>query len=93
MDNKDFQNNIEPEEQEIDLMELAQKLWAEKRMILKWCGIAALIGLIVAFSIPKEYSTTVKLAPEISDSKAKAGGLGALASMAGVNLGRGVKPE
>ena len=58
-------------------------------MILKWCGIAALIGLIVAFSIPKEYSTTVKLAPEISDSKAKAGGLGALASMAGVNLGSG----
>lgn len=89
MDNKDFQNNIEPEEQEIDLMELARKLWAEKRMILKWGGIAAVIGLIVAFSIPKEYSTTVKLAPEISDSKAKAGGLGALASMAGVNLGGG----
>ena len=51
MDNKDFQNNIEPEEQEIDLMELAQKLWAEKRMILKWCGIPDLYPDVVK-SVP-----------------------------------------
>ena len=41
-----------PEEQEIDLIELAQKLWKERKFLLKGCGIAVVVGLIVAFSIP-----------------------------------------
>jgi len=57
-----------PEEQEIDLIELAQKLWKERKFLLKGCGIAVVVGLIVAFSIPKEYTTTVKLAPETQDA-------------------------
>lgn len=73
-------------EQEIDLIELAQKVWAERKTVLKVCGIAALVGLVVAFSIPKEYSTEVTLAPE-SASKVNAGSMGALAAMAGINLG------
>lgn len=76
-------------EAEIDLLELAQKLWAERKLILKWCGIAAIVGLVVAFSIPKEYTTTVKLAPESADGKGVSGNLGALASMAGISLGGG----
>lgn len=76
-------------EAEIDLLELAQKLWAERKLILKWCGIAAIVGLVVAFSIPKEYTTTVKLAPESADGKGVGGNLGALASMAGISLGGG----
>lgn len=75
-----------PEEQEIDLIELAQKVWADRKMLYKVCGIAAVIGLIVGFSIPKEYSTEVTLAPE-SASKVNAGSMGALAAMAGINLG------
>ena len=78
-----------PEEQEIDLIELAQKVWAERKMLYKVCGIAAVIGLIVGFSIPKEYSTEVTLAPE-SASKMNAGSMGALAAMAGINLGGSV---
>ena len=75
------------EEEEIDLLELARKLWAERRMIIRWCIIAAVIGVIVGFSIPKEYTTTVKLAPEIINTKRSSGSLSLLASMAGVNLG------
>lgn len=44
----------QPEEQEIDLIELAQKVWASRKLVFKACGIAALVGLVVAFSIPKE---------------------------------------
>ena len=73
-----------PEEQEIDLIELAQKLWKERKFLLKGCGIAVVVGLIVAFSIPKEYTTTVKLAPETQDA-AKKSSLGGLAAMAGIN--------
>jgi uncharacterized protein involved in exopolysaccharide biosynthesis len=75
-------------EQEIDLIELAKKFWGERKFILKTGGIAIIAALVVAFSIPKEYTTTVKLAPEVSDaSKKRANSLGGLAAMAGVNVG------
>lgn len=72
--------------QEIDLIELAKRLWNERKFLYKCCGIAVVVGLVVAFSIPKEYSTTVKLAPETSDPSKKMGNLGGLAAMAGINL-------
>jgi uncharacterized protein involved in exopolysaccharide biosynthesis len=71
-------------ENEIDLMELAKKLWEERKFILKVCGIALLVGLVVAFSLPKEYKTEVIFALDV-DSKG-IGGFGALASMVGINL-------
>lgn len=76
----------QPEEQEIDLIELAQKVWASRKLVFKACGYAVIVGLIVAFSIPKEYSTSVTLAPETA-SKSGGGSMGALAAMAGINLG------
>lgn len=77
------------EEKEIDLLELASKLWKGRRFIIKWSVIGAVVGLIVAFSIPKEYATSVKLAPEATGGKSAGGGLGALAAMAGINTGSG----
>ena len=76
----------QPEEQEIDLIELAQKVWAERKLVFKACGIAVIVALVVAFSIPKEYATSVTLAPE-TGGKSASGSIGALASMAGINLG------
>ena len=78
-----------PEEQEIDLLELAGKVWAERRLVLKWCGIAVVVALIVGFSIPKEYTTTVMLAPEVEGGSRSLGGLSALAGMAGINVNAG----
>ena len=71
------------------MIELAQKVWADRKMLYKVCGIAAVIGLIVGFSIPKEYST-VTLAPEVQARLVNAGSMGALAAMAGINLGGSV---
>lgn len=79
-------NPQQPEEQEIDLIELAQKVWAERKLIFKACGIAVVVALVVAFSIPKEYATSVTLAPE-TGGKSGTGSIGALAAMAGINLG------
>lgn len=57
-------NVLEPEEEnEIDLLELAMKLWKQRKKILMWCLVGAVVGLVVAFSLPKEYDTSVKLAP------------------------------
>lgn len=85
-ENKDMKTPPQSEEQEIDLIELAQKVWTGRKLVFKNCGIALLVGLVVAFSIPKEFSTSVKLAPE-TGGKSAGGGMGALAAMAGINLG------
>lgn len=76
-------NNI-AEEKEIDLLALANKIWVNKKFILKVLGVGFVIGLIIAFSIPKEYTTTVILTPE---SKSTASGnMGSLAALAGINM-------
>ena len=72
------------EEQEIDLLELAMKLWQQKKKIAIWCLIGAVVGLVVAFSIPREYSTSVKLAPELGNNQKISGSLGAMAAMVGI---------
>lgn len=77
-------NSNLPEEQEIDLMELARKVWASRMLVLKCCGIAVIVAIIAIFSIPKEYTTTVTLAPEISGNTRSLGNMGALAAMAGL---------
>lgn len=75
------------DEQEIDLLELAMKLWDQKKKICLWCLIGAIVGLIVAFSIPREYTTDVKLAPEIGNNQKMSGSLGAMAAMVGIGGG------
>lgn len=72
------------DEQEIDLLELAMKLWNQKKKICIWCLIGAIFGLVVAFSIPREYTTDVKLAPEASNGQKMSGSLGAMAAMVGI---------
>lgn len=75
------------DDQEIDLLELAMKLWNQKKKILIWCFIGAILGLVVAFSIPREYTTDVKLAPEIGGNQKAGGSLGAMAAMVGLGTG------
>ena len=77
---------MEEDYDEIDIMELLRKLFKEWKLILKWCGIAAVVGLVIGFSIPREFTVNSKLTPE---SVAKSGGssLSSLASLAGINLG------
>lgn len=72
---------------EIDLLALARDIWAIRKKIIIWCAIGAVVGLIIAFSIPKEYKSDVKLAPEENSGSSLGGSLGALAAMAGVNMG------
>lgn len=81
--NNETYNSAE-EEKEIDLLELFKKLLNRKKTIGIWCAVGLVLGLVIAFSIPKEYTTTVTLAPESNDKKSATGNLGALAAMAGV---------
>ena len=78
--------SLEEDYDEIDILELVRKLLREWKLILKWCGVAAVLGLVIGFSIPKEYTVTSKMAPE-AVAKNAGGSLGSLASLAGINLG------
>ena len=76
--------NLNFSKKEIDLCDLGKKLWDKRRFIIKVSLIGLAIGVITAFSIPKEYTTTVILAPESSSSSS--GNMGALAAIAGINF-------
>ena len=76
---------------EIDLRELFLVLWEGKALITMVTGLAAIVSVVVALSMPNIYRSTAILAPK---SDGGAGGLsrlasqyGGLASLAGINLG------
>lgn len=82
---KEYQNvpqYQDEDEQEIDLMEYAQKLWAARKLLCKVAGIAVIVGVVIALTTPKQYTASVTLAPEMS--KGGGGGLSGIASMLGV---------
>ena len=83
-------NNHVDEEIEIDLMDLLRKVIGIRKKIYKAAGIGLIIGVIVAISIPKQYTVEVTLSPEMGNDKA--GGLSGLAASflgSGVTMGDG----
>ena len=90
-ENKEYTNMPqyqEEDELEIDLMEYARKLWKAKKLLLKVAGIAAIVGVIIAVSIPKEYTATVTFSPE--SGKSSGNNLSGMAAMLGIgNLNMG----
>ena len=75
---KQVYNNHNDEELEIDLMDLLRKVIGIRKKIYKAAGIGLIIGVIVAISIPKQYTVEVTLSPEMGS--AKGGGLSGLAA-------------
>lgn len=72
---------------EIDFVGLILLLWSKRKRIIINCFIGGVLSIIIAFSIPKQYTSTVVMAPELSSGANVSGGIGALASMAGFNIG------
>lgn len=84
-ENKEYKQvppHQEDEEQEIDLMEYARKLWESRKTLLIASGIAAVLGVVIALTTPRQYTVTVTLAPE--SGKSGGGSLSGIASMLGM---------
>ena len=84
-ENKEYKQvppHQEEEEQEIDLMEYARKLWESRKTLLIASGIAAVLGVVIALTTPRQYTVTVTLAPE--SGKSGGGSLSGIASMLGM---------
>lgn len=90
-ENKEYKNvppYQEEDEMEIDLMEYARKLWAARKLLLKVAGIAAIVGVVIALSIPKKYTAEVTLSPESGKSGSSSlSGMAAMLGIGSVNVG------
>ncbi|MBQ0126592.1 MAG: chain-length determining protein [Bacteroidales bacterium] len=79
-----FDEYYEEEYSEIDIMALLMKLFSYWRRLLIWVVIAAVLGLIIGYSIPKSYTAHAALAPEIAQKSSSS--MSSLAALAGFNL-------
>lgn len=82
-ENKNYQNpdvqEPENDELEIDWMDILRRIYAIRKTLYKAAGVGLILGIIIALSIPKQYTVTVTLSPEMNGDKT-AGGLASLAS-------------
>ena len=82
-ENKNYQNpdvqEPENDELEIDWMDILRRIYAIRKTLYKAAGVGVVLGIIIALSIPKQYTVTVTLSPEMGGDKAS-GGLASLAS-------------
>ena len=90
-ENKEYTNmpqHQEEDELEIDLMEYARKLWNAKRLLLTVAGIAAIVGVVIAISIPKKYTAEVTFSPESGKSgSSNLSGMASMLGMGAINMG------
>ena len=87
MDQMQNQYNILPEEQEIDLVELIQRMWINRWLIVKVTSVFVVLGLLVALFSTKVYTASCEVVPQSSKSSASSS-MSSLAALAGINLGQ-----
>ena len=82
-------NNLE--EDSIDIIALLKTLWMGKKLIVKTTILFFVIGCIVALLSPVVYTSQTTFVPQVSEDQMSSskGGLGSLASLAGINLNQG----
>lgn len=68
----------------IDIAKLIQQLKLGWKRIATWGGIAVLIGIIIALSIPKEYEAVAELSPELTSNSSSAK-LSSITNMLGIS--------
>jgi len=82
-ENKNYQHpdvqEAENDELEIDWMDILRRIYAIRKTLYKAAGVGVVLGIIIALSIPKQYTVTVTLSPEMGGDS-KGGGLASLAS-------------
>ena len=76
--------NKQPDNQ-ADLVELIQRMWINKVLIIIVTSVFVVLGLLVALFSPKEYTSACDVVPQASDSSALSR-RGSVAALAGINL-------
>ena len=79
-------NNFE--EDSIDIIAILKSIWKARKLIIKTTSVFFIIGCIVALLSPVVYTAQTTFVPQVSEDQMSSskGGLGSLASLAGINL-------
>ena len=85
MDQIQNQNNFPVDEQEIDLVELIQRMWINRGLILKLTVIFMVVGVFVALFSSKVYTASCDVVPQTSGGSGSSK-MSSLAALAGINL-------
>ena len=64
-----IQNPLPVEEDTIDLIEILQKLWVKRKLILIVTGAAMVLGLFVALLTPNQYTASCTLVPQTGERR------------------------
>lgn len=75
------------EDQSIDLMMYAKKIWFNRFLLLKVLGIAIVVGIIIALSTPKEYTAISILAPESGKTSSGLSSVSSMLGLGNINIG------
>lgn len=76
-------SNVERGVVDIDVAELVKKLFAGWKLIATVAICSAVVGVALSFTVPKQYTSVSKVAPELA---LRTNSLTSLASMAGLNM-------
>lgn len=71
----------------IDLRVIAKKIWSRRKLFYKVLPITFVLSCAYILCIPRYYTSSLSLAPEISSATGMSGTLGSLASSFGIDLG------
>lgn len=82
-------NENNKEKVNIDIQKIFQRILKERKSFLKVWVITFVLSCIWILPQPRYYTTEVSIVPEASDASASSGGLAALASNFGVDIGNG----
>ncbi|MFW6370570.1 MAG: Wzz/FepE/Etk N-terminal domain-containing protein, partial [Bacteroidota bacterium] len=73
---------------EIDLIEVALKIWAERRFFYKTVAVFFALGLIIAFGSKEEYKSETTFILEDNEGGSRVSGmLAQFGGLAGINFG------
>lgn len=89
-ENKQYKDLIpaEDDELQIDWMAILRQVIAIRKTLYKSAGVGLVIGILIALGIPKQYTVSVTLSPEVSGGNSGSSGLASMAaSFLGGNVG------
>ena len=71
----------------IDLRVVFNKIWSRRKLFYKVLPITFVLSCAIILCVPRYYTSSLSLAPEIGNSSSMGGTLGSLASSFGLDLG------
>ncbi|WP_209330314.1 Wzz/FepE/Etk N-terminal domain-containing protein [Lunatimonas salinarum] len=72
---------------ELDLLALIKTIWEHRKQLYYFVGVFAVLGLVAAFVLPKQFTASSTFVPQTAESGRAGGSLSGLASLAGISLG------